>query len=133
MQQELGETREAMTKGVMERLEKIINEVGKDEFYILVHGKPFPRNPKIIKMKYLIMSQRPSMMLSCMLFHVDNIKGKLFLEWSLPGDWPTWSVGGTNEPVPETIASYDRLDRKLKILENCSFSSGEMAELSAIS
>ena len=133
--QELGETRQAMTRGVMTRLEKIINEVDRDEFYVLVHAKPFPNNPKIIKMKYLIMSQRPSMMLSCMLFHIDNKKGKLFLEWSLPGDWPTWSVEGTNEPVPETVASYDRLDKKLKILEDGSFFTNEedAAELAAVS
>ncbi len=112
--QEIGETRQAMAQGVMKRLEKIINEVKHDRYYVLVHGKPYPNSPKVIKMKYLIMSQKPSMMLSCMLFSIDNKLGKLALEWALPGDWPTWSVGGTNEPVPETIASYDRLEKKLK-------------------
>ena len=133
MHQELGETREAMAQDVMKRIEKIINDVDRDEFYILVHGKPFPNNPKVIKMKFLIMSQRPSMMLSCMLFKVDNKNGKLFLEWSLPGDWPTWSVSGTSEPIPETIASYDRLDKKLKILSNCSFSRSDEDALLAVS
>ena len=47
------------------------------------------------------------MMLSCILFGVDNKTGTLTLEWSLPGDWPTWSVGGTQEPVPEVIASIN--------------------------
>ena len=132
--QELGETRQAMTKDVMKRLEKIINEVKRDEFYVLIHGKPFPNSPKVIKMKYLIMSQKPSMMLSCMLFHIDKPKGKLTLRWSLPGDWPTWSVEGTNEPVPETIASYDRLEKRLKILQSGSFFHNEEdAELIAAS
>ena len=131
--QELGETRQAMTRDLMKRLENIINEVDLDEFFVLVHGKPFPRNPKIIKMKFLIMNQKPSMMLSCMLFRIDKPKGKLLLEWILPGDWPTWAMEGANEPMPETIASYDRLDKKLKILQSGSFSNNEEEALLATS
>lgn len=104
--QELGETRQAMTKRLMADIEETINKYrDKDKFYILVHAKPWPQNPNIIKIKILPMNVKPSMMLSCMLFEVDNKEGKLILCWSLPGDWPTWSVGGTNEPVPEVIAS----------------------------
>ena len=131
--QELGETRQAMTRDLMKRVEKIINETDLDEFFILVHGKPFPNHPKIIKMKFLIMNQKPSMMLSCMLFRIDKKKGKLVLEWILPGDWPTWSMEGANEPMPETIASYDRLDKKLKILQSGSFSNNEEEALLATS
>lgn len=105
----------------MKRLEKIINDVDRDEFFILVHAKPYPNLSKCIKMKYLIMDRKPSMMLSCMLFRVNNKEGKLVLEWALPGDWPVWSVGGTNEPVSETIASYDRLDKKLKLNQGSQF------------
>lgn len=114
--QELGETRVAMTQTLMKRIEGIINEYQKrdDKYWILVHGKPYPNNPKMIKMKYVILPVKPSMMLSCMLFSVDNKSGTLMLEWALPGDWPVWSVNGTNEPVPEVIASYDRLDRQLR-------------------
>ena len=130
--QEVGETRAAMAKGVMKRLEKIIDEVKLDEFYVLVHGKPYPNIPKCIKMKYIIMNQKPSMLLSCMLFHVDNRKGKLVLEWALPGDWPVWSVGGTNEPVPETIASYDRLDKKLKLNQGSQFFESEQDALALV-
>lgn len=119
--QDLVETRDAMSRDLMRRIEDIINDTKEDEFYILVHGKPFPKWPKMIKMKYLVMKQKPSMMLSCMLFHVDNKEGKLMLCWALPGDWPTWSVGGKNEPVPETIASYDRLDKKLRFTPGNSF------------
>lgn len=104
--QQLGETRQAMTKTLMKDLESVINKhKDKDKFYVLVHGKPWPNNPNMIKIKIIPMNVKPSMMLSCMLFGVDNRSGKLTLEWSLPGDWPTWSVGGTNEPVPEVIAS----------------------------
>ena len=38
-------------------------------------------------------------------FGVDNASGTLTLEWALPGDWPTWAVGGSNEPILETIAA----------------------------
>lgn len=131
--QELGETRQAMARDLMKRLENIINEVKRDEFFVLVHGKPFPNHPKMIKMKYVVMNRRPSMMLSCMLFRIDKKNGNLFLEWSLPGDWPTWSMEGKNEPVPETIASYDRLDKKLKVLESGSFFNNEEDALLAAS
>lgn len=131
--QELGETRQAMTRDLMKRLEKIINETNLDEFFVLVHGKPFPNHPKIIKMKFLIMNQKPSMMLSCMLFRIDKKKGKLILEWILPGDWPTWSMEGKNEPIAETIASYDRLEKRLKILQSGSFSNNEEEALLATS
>jgi hypothetical protein len=105
--QELGETRQAMTKRLMKDLEDIINEhkERKGKYYVLVHAKPWPKNRNIIKIKLILLNERPQMMLSCLLFGVDNASGKLTLEWALPGDWPTWAVGGTNEPVPETIAS----------------------------
>jgi hypothetical protein len=125
--QQLGETRQAMTRKLMEYIEGIINTVKRDEFYILVHGKPWPCNPNIIKQKILVMDRRPSMMLSCMLFKANKKQGKLTLEWALPGDWPTWSVGGTNEPVPETIASYDALDKKLKMAQGNQFFESDYA------
>jgi hypothetical protein len=105
--QELGETRQAMTKRLMGDIEDVINKYkGRTEkYYILVHAKPWPKNPNVIKIKLIPTNAKPRMLLSCMLFGVDNSSGKLTLEWSLPGDWPTWSVGGTNEPVPEVIAS----------------------------
>lgn len=104
--QELGETRQAMTKRLMQYLEEIIdkNKAWEDKYYILVHAKPFPNQPKLINQKILIMKQKPCMMLACMLFGVDNKRGVLTLEWALPGDWPTYAVG-QGEPVPETIAS----------------------------
>lgn len=111
--QELGETRVAMTKGLMGHVEKAINGCNWEKFYILVHAKPFPHLPTMIKQKILLMRMKPSMMLSCMLFSVDKKEGKLMLEWALPGDWPTWAAEGRNEPVPEVIASYDRMDKRL--------------------
>lgn len=105
--QQLGETRQAMTKRLMKDLESIIDKYKdkKDKYYVLFHAKPWPNKPNVIRIKPIAMAFRPRMMLSCMLFGIDNAEGKLTLEWALPGDWPTWSVGGTNEPVPETIAS----------------------------
>jgi len=105
--QQLGETRKAMTKRLMQDIEDVINKYKDktEKYYILVHAKPFPKNPQIIKIKIMPMNVKPSMMLSCMLFSVDNLSGKLMLDWSLPGDWPTWAVGGKNEPIPEVIAS----------------------------
>jgi len=107
--QQLGETRQAMTKTLMRDLEGVINKFKdkKEKYYVLVHAKPFPNHPTTIKIKLIALNKKPPMMLSCLLFGIDNESGKLTLEWALPGDWPTWSVGGTNEPVPETIASVN--------------------------
>jgi hypothetical protein len=107
--QQLGETRQAMTKTLMRDLEKWINQNKnkKGKYYILVHAKPWPKNPNIIKIKPIAFDKKPPMMLSCLLFGIDNDTGTLTLEWALPGDWPTWAVGGTQEPVPETIASIN--------------------------
>jgi len=109
--QEIGETRQAMTKRLMKDVEDIIEKYKSKEgkYYILVHGKPWPNHPNVIKIKLIPMNIKPKMMLSCILFGVDNKEGKLTLEWSLPGNWPTWSVGGKNEPVPETIASIKKV------------------------
>jgi hypothetical protein len=108
--QQLGETRQAMTKRLMLDLEDVIRKYKDktEKYYVLVHAKPWPQFNNTIKIKIIPMNVKPSMMLSCLLFGVDNKKGELTLEWSLPGDWPTWSVGGTNEPVPEVIASVTK-------------------------
>lgn len=108
--QQLGETRSAMSKTLMKDLESIIEKYKdkRDKYYVLFHAKPWPNKPNIIRIKPIATAFKPRMMLSCLLFSVDNQSGKLMLEWALPGDWPTWSVGGTNEPVPETIASIEK-------------------------
>lgn len=125
--QQLGETRLAMTKTLMrEHIENAINDCKhlKGKFYILVHAKPFPEHMKDVplkvkgvvvpwdknKIKMNIIKGipvKPHMMLSTILFGFDNDKGVLTLEWSLAGDWPTWAMGGSNEPIPEVIASRD--------------------------
>lgn len=109
--QEIGETRQAMTKRLMQYIEEAINKYKdkSDKYYILVHAKPFPSCPNMIKQKIIAMAQKPPMMLSCMLFGVDNSTGTLTLEWCLGGDWPVWSVEGTNEPIPELVASFNKL------------------------
>lgn len=113
--QELGETRQAITKTLMTKdIEGIINELKHLDFkyYILVHAKPYPDHSGRIKIKIVKgIPTKPHMMLSCMLFGVDNKEGKLTLEWALPGSWPVWSVGGTNEPVPEVISSINELGK----------------------
>lgn len=105
--QELGETRSAMTKKLMEDLEMTINKYKDktDKYYVLVHAKPFPKMQNLIKIKIVPMNIKPPFMLSCILFGVDNQSGKLTLEWALPGDWPTWAVDGKYDPVPEVIGS----------------------------
>lgn len=136
MIQELGETRTAMAKGLMRHLESVINDPKTrklDKYYVLVHAKPFPNFPTMIKQKLIILSKKPSMMLSCMLFEVDNVEGKLLLHWCLPGDWPvfpSWSLGSDGEPVPEVVASYDRLDRNIKMKKGNQFF--EDAEMRAV-
>lgn len=112
--QEIGETRTAMARGLMKYLEQVIDKNQKlaDKYWVLVHAKPFPGNRQIIKQKFIIFTDEPPMMLSCMLFEVDNKEGKLTLCWSLPGDWPTWHREG-EKPVPEVIGSFDKLERRI--------------------
>jgi hypothetical protein len=125
--QQLGETRVALTRTLMsEHIPAAIEKCKhmQEKYYILVHSKPCPEQmdsvnisvrgvmipPGKKKIKQSIIAGipiKPHMMLSTILFGVDNQKGILTIEWALPGDWPTWSVGGTNEPIPETIASIE--------------------------
>lgn len=109
--QQLGETRQAMAKTLMKDLEDYINSKSckEDKFYYLVHAKPYPNYPNAIKIKRIALKHKPQMLLSCILFGVDMKEGKVTIEWALPGNWPTWSVGGTNEPVPEVIGSIKKL------------------------
>lgn len=111
--QQLGETRSAMAKTLMKDLEKIIDQYKNIEgkYYVLVHAKPFPNKPNVIKIKFIAMKQACNMLLSCMLFGIDNERGVLTLEWALPGNWPVWSVEGTNTPVPEVIGSLKELGK----------------------
>ncbi len=123
--QQIGETRLELTKDLMKiHLEDAINKCKhlEGKYYILFHAKQFPHNMQNVEFR--VRGQRvpmdkkkirqsvimgipikPHMMLSTILFGVDNRNGQITLEWVLPGDWPTWSVQGTNEPIPETIAS----------------------------
>jgi|GEM_PF-3535388 hypothetical protein len=123
--QELGETRLEMTRDLMRiHLENAINKCKhlKGKYYVLFHTKPFPENLQncAFKVKGVLVGTekkkikqqviygipiKPHMMLSTLLFGVNNDTGEITIEWALPGDWPTWAVGGTNEPIPETIAS----------------------------
>lgn len=116
--QQLGETRQEMTRDLMQKdLQPIIDKLKdkRDKYYILVHAKPWPNKPNVIKKKILVMERKPPMMLSCILFGVDNIKGDLTIEWCLPGSWPTWACEGKNEPIPETIASLKELHKQTSI------------------
>jgi hypothetical protein len=114
--QQLGETRIAMTKRLMKDVEEIIEmencKKQTEKYYIIFHAKPFPGNQQVIKMKRMVVfKHKPPMMLSCLCFGVDNDKGILTLEWSLPGDWPTWAMEGKNEPIPEVVSSLKELSK----------------------
>jgi hypothetical protein len=114
--QQLGETRQAMAKRLMKDLEEIIDmepcKKRDDKYYVVFHAKPYPNHPGIIKMKRMVIfHKKPPMMLSCLCFGVDNQKNELTIEYALPGSWPVWSVGGTNEPVPEVLGSLNELSK----------------------
>jgi len=118
--QQLGETRREMGTRLMKDLEQIIEmdrcKKIEGKYYVIFHAKPYPNNPNLIKVKRMVVEhKKPPMMLSCMCFGVDNKSGVLTLEWALPGSWPTWSVGGTNEPVPEVIGSLKELSKTCDI------------------
>jgi hypothetical protein len=114
--QQLGETRQAMAKRLMKDVEEIIDlpqcKHQTEKYYIMFHCKPWPDNPGILKMKRMVIFKtKPSMMLSCLCFGVDNKSGTLTLEFALPGSWPVWSVSGTNEPIPEVLGSLKELGK----------------------
>jgi hypothetical protein len=114
--QEIGETRKQMGKRIMKDLEDIIEHPKcrdvREKYYVVFHAKPWPKYPNVIKIKKMVVfHKKPPMMLSCMCFGVDNASGVLTLEWALPGSWPVWSVGGTNEPVPEVLGSLKELSK----------------------
>ncbi len=118
--QELGETRIAMGKRLMKDIEEIMElpqcKKAECKYYILFHSKPFPNQSAMIKIKPMVIFHvKPSMMLSCICFGVDNKSGKLTLEWSLPGSWPTWSCEGTQEPIPEVIGSLKELSKSTNV------------------
>lgn len=110
--QELGETRQEMTRGLLKKIHKIVEE-RKDlpkKYYILVHAKPTYPGSHEIKQLLVVTNQRPRMMLATLLFGVDREKGVLTLEWALPGDWPTYEVDTSKaEPVPEVISSIQKV------------------------
>jgi hypothetical protein len=108
--QELGETRKEMTRDVMQKdIEPIINKLKDhpDKYYILIHAKKVPGNQSVIWKKIIVLFRKPPMMLACMCFGVDNKKGELTIEWTLPGDYPTWDIKADSEPVPEVVASIN--------------------------
>lgn len=114
--QELGETRCAMGRRLMKDLEEIMNhpkcKKAECKYYVLFHAKPFPNHPGMIKIKPMVIFHvKPSMLLSCVCFGVDNKTGTLTLEWSLPGSWPVWSCEGAQEPIPEVIGSLKELSK----------------------
>jgi|SRR6185437_12229734 len=114
--QQLGETRQAMARRLMKDIEEIIDmdqcKKQEEKYYIVFHAKPYPNDQRLIKMKRLVIfKHKPPMMLSCLCFGVDNKKNQLTIEYALPGSWPTWSMEGTNEPVPEVIGSLKELSK----------------------
>ena len=118
--QELGETRTAMGKRLMKDLEEIIAmdkcKKQEEKYYVLFHAKPWPDRPDIIKIKRMVIFHRkPPMMLSCLCFGVDNKSGILTLEYALPGSWPVYTVGGTNEPIPEVLGSLNELGKNYNL------------------
>lgn len=108
--QELGETRQAMTKDVMQKdiepiIQKMKNETRK--YYILIHAKKVPGNEMVIWKKIIVLFNKPPRMLGTMVFGVDNQQGLLTIEWTLPLDCPTWKIAADSEPVPEVIGSIN--------------------------
>lgn len=109
--QQLGETRQAMTKDVMQKdIEPIISKLKdhKEKYYILIHAKKVPGNEMVIWKKIIVLFNKPPMMLACMCFGVDNQKGLLTIEWTLPIDCPTWKINAESQPVPEVVASINQ-------------------------
>ena len=74
--QELGETRTAMGRHVMNSLEKIINENKKfgDRYFVIFYIKPFSACPEVIRNRIILSKVKPPKMLSTIVFEVDNIQ-----------------------------------------------------------
>jgi hypothetical protein len=106
VKQELGETSQAMTAGLMKKIHRIVEQdvLKEKKYYILVHAKPSFMNKKLIKQGLVVCKQKPPQMLSTLLFRVDRETNEVVLEWALPGDWPKHQVENTGA-FDETIMS----------------------------
>lgn len=106
--QQIGETRQEMTRDLLTKIRGIINDYPNfaEKYYILVHAKPEQSGSHRIRQKILVMKQKPPMLLATLLFGVDRKRGELTLEWALPWDGPQYTVDQKHAtPVPEVIES----------------------------
>lgn len=111
MTQQIGETREAMGWGFMERLQEALDMHSKeDEYYILVHTKPLRGQTLIgatttFKEVFLKMKTCPPAMIGTIRIFVNNRKGTYKLEvfpHDVPIDESVYSDNEFSTDVAET-------------------------------
>lgn len=106
--QQLGETRQAMTKDLMQKtLEKIMRDYKhlKGKYYVLFHAKKYPNSETMIYIKPIVLTQMPPAMLGTLVFGVDNSTGVLTIERVLPLDRPIDEINAPSTPVKEVVDS----------------------------
>ena len=107
MGQQLGETRDAMTRDFMEdtlpnTAEEVHKDTGWDKFYILFSFKEDLNNPSVIREGRVASQKKPKIMpLNSMCFFVDYPKGLLLSQWILPRDLGFDTTGGDHSAVSE--------------------------------
>jgi len=112
--QQLGETGDAMAKGFMDELQKVLDENPRDDHYwILVHAKPLLNQNYLgkhaIRQVFVKMNYEPPPLLGTIRIFVDNKKGAYKME-VFPHDVPIdESVYEKGEVSPEIYESSFKL------------------------
>jgi hypothetical protein len=84
---QVGEVRQAMTKGLEEILEYVLNKKKNlSKYWILIYGKV--ENLGLLATKVVILPLRPQQLIGTVCYEVDNDKGTKELLWLLPLDLP---------------------------------------------
>lgn len=103
MGQQLGETRDAMTKDFMEETlpetaEEVHKQNGWEQFYLLFSFKEDLGNPNVIREGRVASRKKPKVMpLNSMCFYIDYKKGLIISQWILPRDLGFDTTGGNHD------------------------------------
>jgi hypothetical protein len=112
MPQEIGETRQEMTKDLLEdKLWKWASDAhkdkGLDEFWILISYRPDMYLLGVMREGVVITNRKPPHMLNSMCFHVVWSQGLIESEWILPQDigveLPIGGCGGHSSLVYDSL------------------------------
>jgi len=107
MAQELGETRDAMTRDFLGKVlpqaaEEVYADTKWNQFYLLFSYKEDLVHYNVVRCGKIATKQKPCVMpLNSMCFHIDYPAGSIDPEWILPRDFGFDTSHGSHEQVSE--------------------------------